>query len=77
MVDCTSLENWQGATLREFESHRLRQFGIQKRPNQAGNSTLPVQTDHSGQIQPSLCRLDVWVMSPARTLLARAGLAAG
>jgi len=36
-----------------------------------------VQTDHSGQIQPSLCRLDVWVMSPARTLLARAGLAAG
>lgn len=25
MVDCTGLENRQGATLREFESHRLRQ----------------------------------------------------
>ena len=24
MVDCTGLENRQGETLREFESHRLR-----------------------------------------------------
>lgn len=28
VVDCTGLENRQGATLREFESHRLRQMGF-------------------------------------------------
>ncbi len=28
MVDCTGLENRQRATVREFESHRFRQFSI-------------------------------------------------
>ncbi len=32
MVDCTSLENWQRETVREFESHRLRQATQQKSP---------------------------------------------
>jgi hypothetical protein len=35
VVDCTGLENRQRATVREFESHRLRQ-----KPNLAGLRTL-------------------------------------
>ena len=45
MVDCTSLENWQRETVREFESHRLRQINAQRVPKYsvtALSSNLPV-----------------------------------
>ena len=54
MVDCTGLENRQRATVREFESHRLRQNNFDKLLIFKGNTGILPVINQQINIKPTI-----------------------